>query len=403
MRHDDAVFNAIFSPDGSKVLSVGWDRAAYLWNAQPGVSPGEKLPVSERIRVVEFTDNPQQIFVATSFGHAGVWSLSDNRFITPIVDQGTELVIGTIARSKDVFATAGTDNVVRFWDTRSGSKIGETPKEDSPISAIVFSPDGSSLFTAYLSGLVLQCSVPDGKLLGKPIRHPEYIDAIAVAPSGKEIATGCRDDFLRFWDPQTGKTTRHDIRHNNPVLSIGCHQDGKTIATGCADYTARIWSLQTGEQLGPVLSLNGPATCARYIAGGRALLAASTQDREVNCYDPTTGTALFPGLPHADGVISATASSDGSEIVTVTADGTARLWRIPSASVPPPKWLGDYLRAIGGLSFSAEQQLTQISTAERLRLRKSLLENVHGSSVWEVVMRHSFQADAPDSAKAPSH
>src|SRR4029077_9446383 len=52
MRHDDAVFNAIFSPDGSKVLSVGWDRAAYLWNGQPRNWPGEKLPISERARIV---------------------------------------------------------------------------------------------------------------------------------------------------------------------------------------------------------------------------------------------------------------------------------------------------------------------------------------------------------------
>ena len=101
----------------------------------------------------------------------------------------------------------------------------------------------------------------------------------------------------------------------------------------------------------------------------------------------------------ARGVVSLSASSDGSEIVTVTADGTARLWRIPSASVPPRKWLPDYLRAIGGLSFSAEQQLTQVPTADRLRLRKALLENVRGSSVWDDIMRWSFEQErsvAPD-------
>jgi eukaryotic-like serine/threonine-protein kinase len=291
---------------------------------------------------------------------------------------------------------------VRFWRSRTGTKLSETSKQDSPISAVVFSTDGSSLLTAYLSGLVLQWSVPDGTPLGKPIKHPEYIDAIALAPSGKEIATGCRDDFLRFWDPQTGNPTRHDIRHNNPVVSITYHPDGKTIATGCADYSARIWSLETGEQLGSALLLKGPVTSVRYIANGRALLAASIQDEEVNCYDPASGTTFFPGLPHATGVVSVSSNSDASEIVTVTADGTARLWRIPSASVPPPNWLGDYLRAVGGLSFSAEQQLTQVPTAERLRLRQKLLENVRDSSVWEKVMRRSFQTDIADATESRS-
>ncbi len=141
------------------------------------------------------------------------------------------------------------------------------------------------------------------------------------------------------------------------------------------------------------MALKGPVTCVRYIADGRALLAASTQDNEVNCYDPTTGTALFPGLPHATGVISASASSDGSEIVTVTADGASRLWRIPSTTVPPPKWLGEYLRAIGSLAFTPQQQLVQVSTKERLKLRQELLSQPLGNSVWDKIMRWSFEQE----------
>jgi hypothetical protein len=72
---------------------------------------------------------------------------------------------------------------------------------------------------------------------------------------------------------------------------------------------------------------------------------------------------------------------------------------MPSASIPPPRWLGDYLRAIGGVAFSAEQQLTQVSTAERLRLRQTLLENVHGSSIWDGVMRQSLQLDTSHQIK----
>ena len=120
------------------------------------------------------------------------------------------------------------------------------------------------------------------------------------------------------------------------------------------------------------------------------MLAASNQDNEVNCYDPAAGTALFPGLPHTTGVVSVSVNRDGSEIVTITADGTARLWRIPTATVPPPKWLGDCLRAIGGLAFTPEQQLVQISTKERLKLRQELLSQPPKNSTWDKIMRWSF-------------
>lgn len=399
MRHDDAVFKAIFSPDGSKVLSVGWDRAAYLWDTAPRPSPGEVLPISGHVRAAEFIDNGQEIFFATIDGRAGIWSLRENRFVTPVVDQGAELVTAAMTRSKDAFATAGTDNLVRFWRSSTGTKLGETSKQDSPVVAIAFSSDGSSLFTAYLGGSVLQWGLPDGKPLGKPITHPEYIDAIAVAPSGKEIATACRDDFVRFWDPQTGSRTRHDIRHDNPALSLTYHPDGKTIATGGADYTARIWSLDSGEQQGEAFFLNGRGTAVRFTPNGKAILVGGIEDTEVNCYDAKTHNSLYLPLPHPTGVSHITSNSDGSLVITVTNDGVARLWRIPTTSEPPPKWLPEYIRALGGLAFTPQQQLVQVPTRERLELRKKLLSQPPENTIWDKLMRWSFEqkrSAAPD-------
>ena len=86
-----------------------------------------------------------------------------------------------------------------------------------------------------------------------------------------------------------------------------------------------------------------------------------------------------------------TSNRDGSLVVTVTNDGVARVWRIPTASVSPPKWLPDFLRTIGGLSFSSHQQLVQTPTRERLALRKKLLALPADSSVWSTIMRSSLQ------------
>jgi hypothetical protein len=83
----------------------------------------------------------------------------------------------------------------------------------------------------------------------------------------------------------------------------------------------------------------------------------------------------------------------------VTNDGVARLWRIPSTSQLSPKWLPQYLRALGGLAFSPQQQLVQVSTKERLNLRQELLRQSPENSVWDRIMRWSFEQErsaAPD-------
>ncbi|MBA3351523.1 MAG: hypothetical protein H0U23_03705, partial [Blastocatellia bacterium] len=177
----------------------------------------------------------------------------------------------------------------------------------------------------------------------------------------------------------------------NPVLAISYHPDGRSIATGCDDHTARIWSLATGEQSGEPFSLNGRATAVRYTAGGNALLVGGIEDTEVNYYDTNTRNSLFLPLPHPAGVSQIASNPSGSLVVTVTNDGVARLWRMPTTSQPPPKWLPDYLRALGGLSFSAEQRLSEVPIRERLALRKKLLDLPRDSSVWSSIMRSSLQ------------
>jgi WD40 repeat protein/serine/threonine protein kinase len=393
MRHDDSVLGAIFSPDGSKILSFGSDRSAYVWETEPRPWPGELLPIASEVLLAEFTNDPDRIFIATRSGEAGIWSLEKHRFVTPLVERGSAIAAGAISKSMSIFVTAGTDGSIRFWDANTGRKLGETLGQNAAISALVFSADDKSLFAADHSGFVRQWKVPEGTQIGKPMKHSESVYAIAISPSGKELAAGCRDNFVYFWGIQSGTPTAPKIRLGDPALAVSYHPNGKYVATGSGDHLARIWSLNNGNEIGPPFMLNGAATSVRYCAGGRALLVAGAEDNAVNCYDTQTGTTLF-SLPHPDGVVDLTASADGSRIITVARDGKVRLWRVPSATVPPPEWLAKYLRAFGGLSFSTEQQFTQVTTRERVALRKALLDQRQEPSIWQSVMAWSFQRTA---------
>lgn len=394
MRHDETVLRAIFNPDATKVLSVGWDGAAYLWDAEVPAWPGEIMPIPGQVRSIEFDENDDRVFVATRDGQAGFWSLRKKEFVTPVAHQADAISAAVFHASSKQFATAGPDRIVRFWNAVNGKQIGETKAGKDTIVAIAFSADGSSVFAVYLGGAVLQWKVPNGTQIGNVMKHSEKMDALAVAPSGAELATGCRDDFLYLWKLPGGDAAPRKIRHTNPVHAISYHPNGHSIATGCDDHTARIWSLDNGEQLGEPFALNGRATAVRYTAGGNALLVGSMEDTEVNYYDAKTRNSLYLPLPHPTGVTQITSNASGSLVITVTTDGFARLWRIPSTSEPIPKWLPDYLRALGGLSFSAGQQLSQVPTRERLKLRKALLERQEESLVWDGVMRRSFRSGA---------
>lgn len=136
----------------------------------------------------------------------------------------------------------------------------------------------------------------------------------------------------------------------------------------------------------------------RYTAGGKALLIGGIEDTEVNYYDTKTRNSLYHPLPHPTGVTQIASNASGSLIVTVTDEGDARLWQIPATSQPPPQWLPEYLRALGGLSFSAGQQLSQVPTRERLTLRARLLNGPRDDSAWDKAMAWSFRRGASGAA-----
>jgi WD40 repeat protein len=265
--------------------------------------------------------------------------------------------------------------------------------------SLAYAVDGKSLFAAYLSGYVFQWKIPEGTQIGQSMRHSEKMDALAVSPSGDEVASGCRDDYLYLWKIGSESAPARKIRHTNPVLAVTYSPDGRFIATGCDDHTARIWSVTSGEQQGEPFYLNGRPTALRFTAGGNAVLVSGTQDTDVDCYDAKTHNSLYLPLPHPTGVSHITSNSDGSLVITVTNDGVARLWRIPTTSESPPKWLPKYIRALGGLAFTPQQQLVQVSTKERLKLRQELLSQPPENTIWDKLMRWSFEQErraAPD-------
>jgi WD40 repeat protein len=105
------VNGAVFSPDGSRVLTYGIDRTAYIWDAARSEHEVVALQGhSNWVRTGEFSPD------------------------------GTRVV------------TSSQDGVVRVWDAKTGDMIGLERPHAGPVLASSFSSDGRELFTAGWDG-----------------------------------------------------------------------------------------------------------------------------------------------------------------------------------------------------------------------------------------------------------
>jgi WD40 repeat protein len=90
------------------------------------------------------------------------------------------------------------------------------------------------------------------------LRHGARADAIAFAPDGRSLASGGIDGVVHVWETATGKELLHIENHRYPglglghVLGLAFAPDGKTLAGARHNQPACLWDVATGKELLPV-------------------------------------------------------------------------------------------------------------------------------------------------------
>jgi predicted oxidoreductase (fatty acid repression mutant protein) len=96
---------------------------------------------------------------------------------------------------------------------------------------------------------------------------------------------------------------------------------------------------------------------AAFSPDGTRVVTASA-DRTARVWDAATGAVIAVLAGHTDGVNAAAFSSEGSRIVTASADRTARIWQLDPLVLMPADQRQSYVcreRLIGARSFTARE------------------------------------------------
>jgi cytochrome c len=104
--------------------------------------------------------------------------------------------------------SAGIDETLRLWDTRTRRELGELRGHDGPVFGVAFSPDGQKALSAGRDGLVI------------------------------------------LWSLETGTSISWIEAHDGPVWAVAFSRDGRFALSAGSDKTMRMWHLDTGSRIG---------------------------------------------------------------------------------------------------------------------------------------------------------
>ncbi len=287
------VWFASYSSDGSRIVTVGWEGQAIIWDAASGMEVRRLGAANGVIDSADLSSNGKQMAAvrcaladgACQEATVDVWELDSGQLLYSL--RPRDYASSVLFSPDDAqILTVNWNGTVQVWDVASRRAVLTLGSEDQPIYAAAFSPDGDRIVAAG-------CDEPLDEFLG------------------------CRSQVARVWEATDGTLLTTLRGHRDFIQTVSFSPDGSQVLTASRDGSARVWDALNGVM---ILMLNDPDVewmrTAAFSPGGEQIITASFGS--VRIWDAAKPQVLPPIQADKDQITSVAVSSDGSKILTTS-------------------------------------------------------------------------------------
>jgi WD40 repeat protein len=331
LRHAEAIVDAVFSHDGTRVLTASRDASAHLWDSVSGRSIRTFDEHGGPVLKARFSDDDARIFTISADRNLRLWNVSSGDIIEPTYKFAAGgRFVAEVAPGMQRAVLSQTDRNLRLLEL-DGSKRSELLRgHTAAISAAAFSPDGLRLVTACADGSARLWNATTGRMITSMRRHAGPILGVVFASDGKRIVTIGEDRTARLWSEQ-GVHIAGLTAHTGPILGAVFSGDNATVATHSEDRSAILWGAQSGKEIA-VLGGHTDAVLDLSFSGDSRRIVTASADTTARVWT-SDGVLVVELIGHTDHVRMARISPDSARVLTASDDNTARLWNSSSGNV----------------------------------------------------------------------
>ena len=363
--HSAAVTSAAFSPDGRMILSASEDSTARTWLARTGTAVAVLRGHQGSVARAAFNGDGQRAVTVSDDGTTRVWDVSEGQTASL---QAHTMAVNALDFNADGtrFVTASDDGSARIWETRTGMRQGEVGDHTHAVASAQFSPDGTVVATGSLS---LPVQLWDARTY-RPLASLDHLDAQGdqvtkpiFSPDGRWILTFNVGASAKLWDSQSHQRIaelKGDPAHQDAaqtVVRAAFSPDGSRVTTVVSrDRRAYVFDPRAPQTVvtlptGTAEGHSDYVTDAGFNPDGSQVVTASA-DKTARVWDARTGTDRMAPLQHLGYVTSAAFTLDGARIVTGSADQIVRVWSASRSDRPIE--LRGHTAGVSSVTFPAQ-------------------------------------------------
>ncbi|MCJ7734417.1 MAG: TIR domain-containing protein [Anaerolineales bacterium] len=364
------VIHALWSSDGSRILSVSTDGSVEVWDSETGQGIFELSGHTDAVNYGEWSSDGKRIVTVSSDGTARIWNAENGQEITTLTGHRGEINYATWIDAGARLATAGSDGDVRIWmvdaieegisfpcgvqersawnsdgtliatsgysiqlwDSLSGLEVAEIQGNYAQ-----WNPAGTRLLTLDDGTDLHLWNVPDlldSPESSDPVILKGHLDKVLHAAwneTGTVIASVSADGMVRLWDAETGDELAILVANDGAPSYVAWNTKGSRLLSQGED-SVQVWNveavLQSTEDQIPQVIIHQPEDIILYTAwdpqGTRIITAG--EDGKARIWNADNGQELMVLSGHTDAVTHTEWNISGTRIVTTSNDNTARIW-----------------------------------------------------------------------------
>ena len=330
--HGDFLRSAVYSPDGTRIVTAALDKTARIWDARTGAQLAVLSGHGDRVNSAVFSPDGGRILTASADKTARIWDARTGAQLLVISGDVDRMISAAYSPDGTRIVTTSYGKTAVIWDARTGARLAALSGHAATVVYAAYSPDGTRIVTASADKTARIWDAETGKQLAVLSGHGATVESAAYSPDGTRIVTASYDKTARIWDAYTASQLVVLSGHGATVYSASYSHDGTHIVTASADKTARLWDTRSGAQVAVLSGHGDRVASAAYSPDGTRIVTASV-DQTARIWDVRAGMPLAVLSGHGDRVNRAVYSPDGSRIVTASFDQTARIWDADAGTV----------------------------------------------------------------------